>query len=52
MNGVVELDDVMDSFSLSPQTPEKKSNDQRTRKRKGDPYDNQGEFSIIVGMVI
>ncbi|KAI2666422.1 Serine/threonine-protein kinase tousled-like 2 [Labeo rohita] len=24
-------------------TPEKKSNDQRTRKRKGDPFDNQGK---------
>ncbi|KTF82112.1 hypothetical protein cypCar_00046094, partial [Cyprinus carpio] len=24
------------------ETPEKKSNDQRTRKRKGDPFDNQG----------
>uniref|UniRef100_A0A8C2J9C7 non-specific serine/threonine protein kinase n=1 Tax=Cyprinus carpio TaxID=7962 RepID=A0A8C2J9C7_CYPCA len=25
------------------ETPEKKSNDQRTRKRKGDPFDNQGK---------
>lgn len=25
------------------ETPEKKSNDQRTRKRKGDPFDSQGK---------
>uniref|UniRef100_A0A673LXG2 non-specific serine/threonine protein kinase n=1 Tax=Sinocyclocheilus rhinocerous TaxID=307959 RepID=A0A673LXG2_9TELE len=31
------------SLSLHTQTPEKKSNDQRTRKRKGDPFDNQGK---------
>lgn len=29
------------------QTPEKKPNDQRTRKRKAEPYDgSQGEMSV------
>lgn len=37
------------SLSLSFKTPEKKSNDQRTRKRKGDPFDSQGKtFTCIL----
>lgn len=52
MRRIVEWSEVINScfvcvLSLSfLQTPEKKPNDQRTRKRKGDPFDSQGKLLL------